>query len=220
MQLVDRLILELKPKIYKQSLFNKIYPNEFDIDEYINNDDYNDIKLIIECVDNKKLIFNHFNNYNWARVLIEAGINVDLQNEIGNTMLHFANQHLTEKLIEVGANVDIKNDLGQSPLMTIFTVDRNKEKHLILEYVEASVKKVKILMDANANINIRDYNDNTIIHYVVNCDWACEFLKIFIEAGVDINAKNNNDFTPIKIAMFSGFKTRFDYKKFISILSE
>jgi ankyrin repeat protein len=54
-----------------------------------------------------------------ARILIEAGVRLDLPNHKGNTPLHIAAANnmsaIVDLLLERGANADARNDAGKCP---------------------------------------------------------------------------------------------------------
>ena len=54
-------------------------------------------------------------NLRAVRLLLEAGLDVNLRGDLGNTPLHYAHKHseIVRLLIEHGARLEVENDLGQ-----------------------------------------------------------------------------------------------------------
>ena len=63
---------------------------------------------------------------------------------------------------------------------------------------------VKALINAGANVDVRDEHGNTLLHEIVFYPFDSECAKILIDAGVDINAKNNSGRTALHSAASHG----------------
>ena len=104
-----------------------------------------------------------------AKILIEAGANVNAQNDTGYTALLTAtrrdNPELVKILIEAGANVN--------------TQDNGGETALIMAAYKCSGEMVKILLEAGANIKIQDKTGNTAMMTATSrgCDNVAKMLR-------------------------------------------
>jgi uncharacterized protein len=104
-----------------------------------------------------------------AKILIEAGANVNAQNDTGYTALLTAtrrdNPELVKILIEAGANVN--------------TQDNGGETALIMAAYKCSGKMVKILLKAGSDIKIQDQKGNTAMMTATSrgCDNVAKMLR-------------------------------------------
>jgi pyruvate kinase len=96
--------------------------------------------------------------------LIDAGIDVDAQDEKGLSVVHYAilNDRLDvlEVLIDTDANINLQDDAGVSPL------------HLASAY--RSVEGVSMLLNANADVSATDSWGLTPLHSAVLHCKECE----------------------------------------------
>lgn len=129
-----------------------------------------------------RLIAN--NNINELQhVLTHNNINLDNQDEDGDTPLHIAvflcNYNACKLLIENGSNIFIKDKWGQTPLHRIcFCVDEND----IFQIVELFEERQYANSNSNNSIfNMVDNFGNTPFHLV---------LKYFIKNNVEIKNKH------------------------------
>lgn len=112
---------------------------------------------------------------------------------------------LVKRLIDAGLDVDVRNANDNSTfLMNI--ADSN------------DADAFKLLIDAGANVNAKDDNQKTVLHYVIQkLIWVSyevknetgkllnreklNIIKLLIDAGADVNAKDKNGITPLSLAM-------------------
>jgi ankyrin repeat protein len=120
--------------------------------------------------------------------LIDAGININLQNNKGFTPLMIAsrysnscnNQEIVKLLIDSGADINLQNEKGRTALI------------LSSKYAneDSSIETVKLLIDAGADLNIQDVSCVTALMWVskhFNTDCT---VKLLIDAGADLNLQD------------------------------
>ncbi|MFA5524656.1 MAG: ankyrin repeat domain-containing protein [Tissierellales bacterium] len=158
-------------------------------------------------IEDKKANPNRKNKIGWAPLheavykengemiiaLKEAGANINVKNDNGDTPLHLArNGSTVELLIELGANVNEENDKGETPLMLKapgYQGDHDKqEKNPIL-----------IMLDAGADMNKKYSDGMTLLQKMLIRD--NEYAIEFINRGIDIHASDNNGLTALHYAV-------------------
>lgn len=166
---------------------------------------------------------------NVAKVLKASGVSFELLNNAGDQPLHV---HIQKKrtegvraLIQAGADLHSFAKNNQSPLMTACNkghleairlllrggVDinlQNCNKHTAIFYFPddetATVRVLRLLLSANADIKHRDKDGDTVLHEAAlgNNPTIVRFL---IHRGMDINARNHVSETPLFQAAKRGF---------------
>lgn len=101
---------------------------------------------------------------------------------------------VVEKAISLGADVNRKNDAGQTPLM------------LSCEGDFKTMEEVQIaLLEAGADVTLRDVNGNTVLHYVAYKDSrkdALDMARLMLDYGEpDVNALNVHSKTAMDYAV-------------------
>lgn len=147
-----------------------------------------EIKKILELktIDSIKL-FNLLGkeDFNTFKDLINRGANTKVQKESWS-LLHYATNidHL-KLLLDTSAKefinkcyITSNGIIGEAPL------------HLLL--LKKNDELIKLLIEAGADVNIRNGNDETPLHYVKTTG----ALKLLLDAGADLNLKNRLGETP------------------------
>jgi ankyrin repeat protein len=132
-----------------------------------------------------------------VRLLLEAGADINAQNDHGHTSVAHAvdDPPTLAVLLERGADVNLPNNAGITPLM-----------HVTLQMKSAG-DTCKMLLARKPELEARDDEGNTAVHYAA-ASWCWnESLPLLLEAGGDINARNDYGHTPLMHAI-SFSKTR------------
>ena len=125
------------------------------------------------------------NNENVKKLLCEVGI--DVLDRYHRTSLIWAafynNTTLLNWLIDNGANINHQDSNGYSALHFI-----GKEQHY---------ETAKILINKNANLELKDCNGNTaLIDAIFNSKGNYKIVNLFIEYGANPDNVNNYQMTP------------------------
>ena len=169
-----------------------------DIDYYIKHDKAKIIYYLVQTLQIQvKDIFkiSRYNAYRSLQVLIDQGINVNIQYSRGDTPLHwtcYKNSFESAKLLILnGANVNIQNNSGWTPLHKACCHN--------------SVEIVKLLILNDAKKNIQDNDGDTPLHH------ACwnnniKIVKLLLVNGAKKDIQNNSGNTPLKLAQINNSK--------------
>ncbi|MGE3318231.1 MAG: ankyrin repeat domain-containing protein [Candidatus Berkiella sp.] len=151
-----------------------------------------------------------YNRFEHLQLLLKLKPDVDAQNDDGDTPLIFAaltgaTQTLTLLAVLGKAKVNLVNHKKQSPLHIACSFGQRqggkdqrptpiteKETRNYLECIET-------LLISGANVNARDENDATPVHYLVSADIPDEIklqaLTSLLEYGADLTLRANNNFS-------------------------
>ncbi|CAL4071063.1 unnamed protein product [Meganyctiphanes norvegica] len=137
------------------------------------------------------------NNVDIVSALLDAGVDINLQDKNGCTALFWAagsaSQAVASMLIQRGANVDLPSDVGRTPLMMpIYSFDEN------------AIDTVKVLLDGKANVNLADDGYWTALHHAANMDEA-GIVQALLQKGADTKAKTKEGHTPGALAKEQGY---------------
>jgi len=141
----------------------------------------------------------------------------------GNTVLHVAalmgNAELVSRFILLGADPQIKNNDGDTPLHlalwndkedvvrvitgldanTVFDVDKNGNSALDLSLLMDEERYLDILITTKVG-EVRDTEGQNIVHYFVKTKNLNGIMQC-IKKGIPISVKDNNNKTPLDLAL-------------------
>lgn len=166
-----------------------------DIDINLQNDDGN-TALMICCTG------ENIQDVKIAKLLLEKGVNVDLQDVDGRTPLMNTkdNIEIVKLLLKYGANVDIKDKDGRTAYINIFEYNHFDENFIL--------EKLKLLSEYKANPNLQDNEGFTALmlsysfYEFKNIEIRDKLLReikpvkfLLSLENIDVNLQNNRGYT-------------------------
>ena len=152
-------------------------------------------------------------------LLCGTGINVDLQDDQGNTALHNVSRNrndinfkIAQLLIKYGANIDLSNNNGCNALLfAIASHIEEVQKTPIFNMLISSeylLNVVNYYIKSGANVNHVDINGLSSIYYAaVFGGFNVALIVELIKAGANLNLPDNKGFTALhKCLMLDVFK--------------
>ena len=103
-----------------------------------------------------------------------------------------------------------------TPLTKISTLKKQREDDNryngkpITKSEKNDVELAKVVIDNGANIDDKDRNGNTALHYCVYYK-NYELMKYLVDNGANVNIHDNNGNTPLMLAFKQGYKTFSDF---------
>ncbi|CAH1791323.1 unnamed protein product, partial [Owenia fusiformis] len=152
------------------------------------------------------------------KLLIESGIDVNVQNNNGDNALIVAADaaaswdsygvECLKLLIESGIDVNVKNNNGDNALIVAAAAAAASR-------YSSGVECLKLLIESGIDVNVQNNNgDNALI---VAADAAASWdsygvrcLKLLIESGIDVNVQNNNGDNALIVAAAAA-ASRYSY---------
>ena len=131
--------------------------------------------------------------YEIARLLIDAGVDVDAKDGFGDTPLHYAvfydDVGMVQMLIDAGADIDAPGQSGSTPL---------HEAAVWNNSASASA-----LIKAGADIEARKSGGGTPLYSAAGSD-AIDVARMLIDAGANVNSRKEGGWSPLHKAALSG----------------
>jgi TPR repeat protein len=133
------------------------------------------------------------NIQNLKDILDKGNVDVNSQNDTGQTALHIAmDEQVIQLLISKGADVNARDDQGMTPIFT-------KE-----------VELTKILVNAGADISLKSNGGNTALMWYAYSGYL-DGIKYLVSQGADIKIKNRDNQTALDIAETFGHLKVVEY---------
>jgi ankyrin repeat protein len=111
----------------------------------------------------------------------------------GETLLHKTarcpdNERIIKRLIELGIPVNEADYHGRTPLHYAVFTDNNPN--------------IQILIDNKANLEAKDQQYYTLLHYAAESKYGYQNAKSLIKNGADVNAETKTGITPLHLAAY------------------
>lgn len=158
--------------------------------------------------------------------MINKKVNLNLQNDLGNTPLHIAiyiNNHLiVNELLEAGADLNMRNKEGCTPvdyalrnhryeiaatLVEQGAKTRKKHYRMLVAYAElgeGNFNLLKILIEKGISPNdIKNIDGDTPLHMAISRNYFT-VVEQFIALGANVNALNDKGNSPLHTAICCG----------------
>ena len=216
----------------------------------LNSSDLDSIKILLEAGINLDMIdesdrsefFHYLKNPKILRLFINAGMNVNLRDASGDTLLtryvSENNYKNVKMLIENGADVNITDDTGDTALHSAGRYDiikllinagadvnatNNYWLTPLLSILEKSHRPARelaklsdLLIQNGAKVNTRNHKKRTPLHYAHDP----EVLKVLIHHGADINAVDIEGRTALNDVTSTLSKLKTSDPKYIDKLTQ
>ena len=123
--------------------------------------------------------------------LLNKGADVNLQDRDGQSALHFASSDICYWLIQNLADVNMCDNHNCTPLMQASS--------------KSDVKKVAMLIENGAKVDLQDLNGNTALHHAMHNsyhshEYAPEICCALLTAKASIHLCNSQGWTPLLLA--------------------
>jgi ankyrin repeat protein len=148
---------------------------------------------------------NQFKNQNFkiARFLIDHQVGAEADPSLF-PLLAFA--------VENSADIDLIEKLLHYPGMNINQVADSEGSALHIGVASENIEVVKLLIEGGADINQKDSDKVTPLHYCFSSkEKAVELAEILLEAGAVINNQNIDGQTPLDFALLAGNKPLIEF---------
>jgi len=131
----------------------------------------------------------------WARHLIESGVDVNAVGRQGDSLLHRAASEglvpMVEMLIRKGANVNAVNNNGVSPLYMAFPCP-------FCDFQDNALEVMKLLLEHGADVNAATKRYKfTPLHFATAYPDGRRAAELLLEHGADVDALDHEGRRPI-----------------------
>lgn len=149
------------------------------------------------------------NRVNIARMLIEAGADIDASTNDGSTPLMAASGfepalEMIELLLESGADVNARRSDGKTVLCAFCQLQQQRSEESrsteeMEEYREKQISTLNLLISAGADVNATDYTGRTPLIEVAGVG-DLEMASILLQSGAEPNMRDSSGKTALSYA--------------------
>ncbi|MBK5143497.1 ankyrin repeat domain-containing protein [Budviciaceae bacterium BWR-B9] len=140
------------------------------------------------------------------KMLIAAKSDVNLQCPDGSTPL----------MIALGSHNAILED--RKTIESLRTKPLSDESEMLVSdgnyslYPKPDINAVKVLLDANAKVDIKDHEGSTALDYAITREYDTNIMTLLMNAGADVNAPTGYGTTPL---IHSFYNQNIDYTRLL-----
>ena len=154
-----------------------------------------DVNAIDEKGDTALMLASEKGNVEFIYLLLKAGADPNIADGDGNTWLHHSiigesKGEVLQMIINHGAQVNATNKMGDTALM--------------IASGKGNVDGTNVLLEAGADPNITDANEDSCIHISMLGFYKRQVLQTVINHGVKVNDTNKQSYTALMIASLNG----------------
>ena len=141
------------------------------------------------------------NDINWFMELLEGGVDPNIRNEYGLTVLHilckdkskiweYESIEMVKKILSMGVEPNIQDNWGNTALHNA--------------YIWGNKRIIRLLLEAGASPNIKNYYGQTVLH--IQWHETLSMLKILLDWGAEPNIQDNLGYIPLHYLIINNGK--------------
>jgi ankyrin repeat protein len=168
-----------------------------------------------------------------AKILLDAGIDVNASSSSGVTPLHYArNPEVVKILLDAGADVNASSESGITPLHNAITlevvrvllnagadVNASSDAGITPLHNVGNPGVADALLQAGADVNASSNAGITPLHNAINPTFKPEVIKILLDAGADINASSKSGLTPLlSLLTLNGYTSKDKQRQYLNYI--
>lgn len=172
------------PKISKEQATAQLF-TDFMNRDILQNAIKNGADLNAKSITGKTVLMNlieHFNTSS-ALLVLKGNVNPNLPDAFGLTALSYAlirdNKQIVSALIKKGSDVNVRSENFKTPLM------------IAASDLSATVSTIKLLLDAGANLDLKDKWGKTALIYAIENENEA-LVELLLTRGADVGLKDQN----------------------------
>ncbi|MBV6623761.1 MAG: ankyrin repeat domain-containing protein [Rivularia sp. (in: Bacteria)] len=174
------------------------------------------VELLIAKGANINHSLPYIKSVDWLKFLIAQGADINRKDYGDKTLLHYAVINNKKEIIELlllhNLDVNAKDYSGNTPLHLVAGLNHNNridldyylfirnEPHFDKRSENIRLGIIKLLVDNDAIIDIKNNDENTALHLSIKTNYQ-DIAKYLLEKGTNFDAKNKKGKTPLMYAV-------------------